>query len=125
MSTGDATRGNGHQPDRVVFEYLKSQYFRVIHADGAIGSVTPHGHIHVAIYSERPAIPRKMAFARTDQGALGAELPEERVAREGIVREMDVDIIMSVAVAESLKTWLSTKIDEARLVIAAASEMKQ
>jgi hypothetical protein len=42
----------------VVFEYIKSQLFRVIHSDGAIGGITPTGNVHVAFYSDRAAIPK-------------------------------------------------------------------
>src|SRR3954469_15164957 len=42
----------------VVIEYIKSSYFRVVHSTGAIGGITPEGNIHMAFFSERPAIPR-------------------------------------------------------------------
>lgn len=103
-------RGNGHEEERVVFEYIKSAHFRVIHADGAIGAVTPNGFIHFALYSERAAIPRKIVHKIEEGGRLGEPIPEETVAREGIVREMDVDVFVTVEVAESLRNWLEEKI---------------
>ena len=103
-------RGNGHEEERVVFEYIKSAHFRVIRADGAIGGVTPNGHIHFALYSERAAIPRKLVHKIEEGGKLGAPIPEETVAREGIVREMDVDVYVTIEVAESLCNWLEEKI---------------
>ena len=40
------------RPTRVRFHYLKSQLWRVVHVDGAIGGITPRGMIHAALYSE-------------------------------------------------------------------------
>ncbi len=107
-------RGTGHEEERVVFEYIKSAHFRVIHADGAIGAVTPNGFIHFALYSERAAIPRKLVHKIEEGGRLGAPIPEETVAREGIVREMDVDVFVTVEVAQMLRDWLGEKIKIAK-----------
>src|SRR3989442_6878794 len=46
------------KPQDVTFHYIKSSQFRVVHADGIIGGVTPRGLIHIAVFSERPAIPQ-------------------------------------------------------------------
>lgn len=106
--------GNGDASRRIVFDYLKSPHFRVIRADGAIGGVTPNGHIHFALYSERHAIPRQTVHEIAADGRLGDEKQDRRVSRGGIVREMEVDVFLTPEVAESIKTWLETKIKEAR-----------
>ncbi len=98
----------------VKFDFIKSQYFRVIHADGAIGGVTPAGLIHFALYSERAAIPRQITHLLNPDKTLGERVFEETVAREAIVREMDVDVILSIAFAENLRKWLGEKIKDAK-----------
>jgi hypothetical protein len=98
----------------IKFDYIKSQYFRVIHADGAIGSVTPAGFIHFALYNERSAIPRQITHLVKPDGTLGERVFEETVGRETIVREMDVDVVLSITVAENLRKWLGEKIKEAK-----------
>jgi hypothetical protein len=94
----------------VAFDYIKSNDFRTVWADGVIGGVTPAGLVHFAAYSERPAIPRRQVFgigdAPTEGVGLGAEIAEKRVSRDAFVREMAVDIMMSPAVAESVGNWL-------------------
>ncbi|MER8661886.1 hypothetical protein NKH34_12170 [Mesorhizobium sp. M1148] len=100
------------KPDRLPFDYIKSQYFRVIRADGAIGSVTPNGHIHFALYSERAAIPRRLVQELSPAGELGALIPEATESRESIVREMDVDVFVTLEVARALHQWLGTHIQE-------------
>lgn len=106
-------KGNGDEGRTVNFDYIKSPLFRSIHVDGAIGAVTPNGHIHLSLYNERPAIPRQIIHELAPDGQLGEEIPGRRVSRGGIVREMDVDVYMSVETVESLRNWLTDKIDEA------------
>jgi hypothetical protein len=97
-------------PSSVKFFYLKSQYFRVVHADGAIGSVTTRGLIHLAFYSERPAIPNIQSHDVSPEGKLSE--PRTSEGKEGIVRELDVDVMMSKAAAIELREWLNTRISE-------------
>ena len=103
--------GNGDAGNRVAFDYIKSQHFRVVRADGAIGGLTPAGDIHFALYTERHPIPRRLVH-QMDEGGLGAVLPNETVSRDAIVREMDVDIFVNIGVARSLHQWLGEKIAE-------------
>ena len=112
MAQKSQTRGNGgvKLPERVKFHYLKATHFRTIHADGAIGNITPAGYIHMAMYNERPAIPREIVHKIKTDGTLGEIIPEETVDRGGIVREMEVDVLMSVEVARSIKNWLGDQI---------------
>lgn len=103
-------KGSVNPSDQVKFHYIKSAYFRSVHADGAIGGRTPQGAIHMAIYSERAAIPREMVHRVNPDGSLGEILQEENVQRKGVVREMDVDIFMSVTIAKSIRDWLDKQI---------------
>jgi hypothetical protein len=96
----------------VVFEYIKSQFFRVIHADGAIGGITPHGNIHFALYSDRGAIPRALVYRRGKDGSIGEQLADQTVVRPGVIREMDVDVVLSSSAAESLHSWLGDRLKE-------------
>ncbi|MCB7129919.1 MAG: hypothetical protein J3T61_10330 [Candidatus Brocadiales bacterium] len=123
MAKTDKARKESQGRSEIKFDYIKSQYFRVIHADGAIGSITPAGFIHFALYNERAAIPRQTTHLVKPDGTLGERVFEETVGRETIVREMDVDVVMSVTVAENLQKWLIEKIEEAK-ALQAKSEKK-
>jgi hypothetical protein len=96
--------------DRVLFNYIKSNFFRVVHADGAHGGITPRGLIEINFYSERRPIPKSVVHSHTSSGVLGPEITDERVEREGLVREVDVGVIMGLGTAKSLYTWLADKI---------------
>ena len=96
----------------VEFHYLKSTHFRTIHADGAIGSITPGRYIHMAIYSERQPIPKETVQEVKMDGTLGNVIQEKTIALEGIVREMEIGVLMSVATAKSVAVWLQEKIQQ-------------
>ena len=98
----------------VAFHYIKGNSFRVFHADGAIGNITPAGLIFVGFYSERAAIPQTMVHEITEEGQVGPELPEGRVTKEGIVRELDAGAVMSVETAKSFVKWLQSQIEIAQ-----------
>jgi hypothetical protein len=117
MDESAAASVTGRLPDRLVVEYLKSQYFRVAHVDGAIGGPTPSGHIHLALFSERPAIPRRLVFP-LENGKLGDPLPEEAIVREGMIREMDIDLMMSVSAAEEIAKLLNKMVADMKAALA-------
>ena len=96
--------------DQVAFDYIKSNHFRVAHVDGVIGSSTPSGLIHIACYSERPAIPRRMVFHVAQDKVLGDEVADLRESKDSIVRELEIDLLVSITVAVSLRDWLDNQI---------------
>ncbi len=106
MAKRPAREPKVESPQRIRFHYLKGSDFRTIHADGAIGGLTPRGGLHIAFYAERFAIPTSTEHAVTNR-TIGEELPESRVMREGIVREMSVDVMMTREVAQNLLDWLT------------------
>jgi hydrogenase maturation factor len=87
----------------VAFHFIKSNSFRVVYANGAYGGITPRGEIHASFYNERSAIPR-MIVHRIEEGTLGE--PLEIVTRGGIVREVEVDLVMSPETAMDVGNWL-------------------
>jgi len=95
---------------RVRFHYLKAPQFMTIHVDGAIGGLTPSGGIHLALYSERAAIPQETEFFIDESGKLGDPVPDGEVTRGGIVREMQCDAILNKATAHRLREWLEDQI---------------
>ena len=105
-------KGNGDAGKRVAFDYIKSQQFRAIRADGAIGGITPSGQIHFALYSERHPIPRRLVYEIGENDQLGSPIDSETIVRDSIVREMEVDIFLTLPVAISLHQWLGGKIDD-------------
>lgn len=106
-----SSNGNGRDIQAVSFHYIKSALFRTIHTDGIIGGLNPNGFLSFALWNERAAIPRKLTHKVNPDGTLGEIIEKE--ARIGVVREMDVEVVMSVPTAKALKEWLEQKIAEA------------
>lgn len=98
-------------PTSVPFHYIKSNLFRVIHVDGAVGSIAPSALIFVGLYSERSAIPQIMVHDVTETGQVGPERVSERVGKTGIVREVEIGATLSMETAITLVAWLQEKID--------------
>jgi hypothetical protein len=113
-----------NEPREISFNYVKSNLFRVIHADGAWGGLSPRGDIHIAFYNERAAIPD---FSRIviSQSARVVE-SETFEATSELVREVEVDVIVDLTTAKGLRTWLDNMISalEDRLKVAIAEKVK-
>lgn len=107
----------------VAFNYIKSNSFRVIHVDGAIGSITPRGLIHAALYSERMPIPRLMVHPMGSDGNLLP--PVEQEIRPGVVREVEVSLLLDRNSAESLREWLGQQLAELDRALAATANARQ
>jgi hypothetical protein len=120
----ESKQKDAQNPEKVRFHFIKSASFRVIHADGAWGGLTPQGNIHMALYNERNPIPQLIAHKINPSGSLGKEIKEERIARNGLVREVEVDVIMNLPTARALDTWLQEKIKSAEEVIESQKEKK-
>lgn len=97
------------RPEEVTFHYLKGPDFRTIHIDGAIGGITPSGFLHIAFFCERMAIPKTVKQKIKDDGTLGDEI--DRDVREGVVRQMEIDVVMGEEAVKNLKVWLDRKLE--------------
>jgi hypothetical protein len=98
-------------PTELQFEFIKSNFYRVVKADGIFGGLSPNGSLHLGVYSERMPYPQKM-FHKVEAGNMGPEDTAKRVGRKGILREMEVGISMDVAQAIVLRNWLDDKIKQ-------------
>jgi len=112
-------------PTSVPFHYIKSNLFRVIHTDGAVGNIAPSGLIFVGLYSERSAIPQMMVHDVTETGQVGPERLSERLSKNGIVREVEVGATMSVETAITFVAWLQEKIDLLQKIKKTAAEQEK
>ena len=98
-------------PESIEFHFIKSVHFRTVHVDGAWGGITPRGAIQCAIYSERQPIPRTIKQYLTEDSRLSDKY-DTLEARDGMIREVEANLIMSLSTAVSLRDWLNTKINQ-------------
>ena len=112
MSKKKPIPSNGKKiPAKIKFDYLKSSLFRVIHADGVWGGVTPRGQIQMTFWNERAAIPTQMTYEASDDGKVGDEIKAERQSRDAIVREVEALVILDLVTAKSVLKWLQARIE--------------
>ena len=98
-------------PDAVDFHFIKASHFRVVHVDGVWGGVTPSTqNIAVGFFSERLPIPTLVKHQLKEGGAVGKEI--DRDTRTGVVREMEVELIMNKATAMTFLEWFKTYLKE-------------
>jgi hypothetical protein len=98
----------------ITFHYIKSNLFRVAPVHGMWGGPTGHGDITVSFFNERAPIPQEMALEVNENGTLGKEL--RRVSKQGVVREVEIELVMSTSTAETLCAWLQEKIKAAKAI---------
>jgi hypothetical protein len=116
MSTDPAIvntdRPSREGPKTVSFDFLKGNQFRNVHADGIWGGMTPQGQLSMSFFSERIAIPTKVTYRIEEDGKLGEEILEERVARAPVVRELEVCVFMNLGVAKAFQKFLNEQIEQ-------------
>jgi hypothetical protein len=74
-----------------------------------MGGLTPRGELFFSIYNERAPLP-DVTVQAVEKGQLGKEIIEQRKGSDGIVRELEVGIVMDSNVAKSLVLWLNERI---------------
>ena len=60
-------------------------------------------------FSERSPLPQKITHQVIGDGIVGPEIGQE--GKDGIIREADVEVIMDLAMAKNLVTWLQGHIE--------------
>jgi hypothetical protein len=68
--------------------------------------------VNIALYCERPPIPKQTTHEITSDGAL-SEIENLREVRDAVaVREIEVSAMMDLTIAEQLRDLLTATIDE-------------
>jgi hypothetical protein len=98
----------------VDFHFRRSNYYRSIFAEGAIGGITPKGILKMNLYTERYALPTKTRHRVTedDHGySVGPEDPKFRESLQGFERELEVEVLMNIDTAAALYEWLGKQLE--------------
>jgi hypothetical protein len=82
------------------------------------GGIDPPGNqISLSVYSERWPIPKRTVHELTEDTTIGKELKSERVFRNAVVREIEVQLVMNIEVAKRIREWLDEKISKLNMII--------
>ena len=66
----------------------------------------------ITSYSERRPIPRKTVHTISEIGEVGEELTDKRLERDGLVREVEADLVLDIHAATAIRDWLNKKITD-------------
>jgi hypothetical protein len=95
----------------ISYDYIKGNNFRVIHVDGVYGGTAPRpGIIHMDVFNERWPIPKRTVNKFSREEGVGKEIFEERITRDAVVREVEVELVMGIDTAIRMRDWLNNKI---------------
>ena len=99
--------------ERVKFNFVKSNLFRVIHVDTVWGALTPSlNGINMNLCSERFPVPQQVVYRLEADGSSEKEINEERIQNDDIEWEVEVSAIMSIETAKALIKWLQNMVDQ-------------
>ena len=104
MKTSEAEK----TPEVISFHYEKSSSFQSFHVDGAFGGISPRLNINMALFAERGPIPRRVDQEISADGTVGKELNRE--GKDGILRELQCNLVMDYRAAKVVHEWLGKKI---------------
>ncbi len=100
---------------RVKFNYVKSNLFRVIHADGAVVALNPNQDISINLFSQRFSIPDESIVELGEDGMAISETTISDIEEENVdsvvIREIDVLAVMSLDGARQLVDLLQDIIE--------------
>lgn len=86
--------------------FIKSSHFRVIHASGVWYGGDAQQNLHLTFFNERNPIPKLLVVDLNKEGEILGEDLSKRESKQGIIREMEVDVILSLPAALELHKTL-------------------
>lgn len=95
-------------PLEVQAKYTKTAASPVLHVDGMFGGLTPSAQLYVAFFAEHALIPDATTLRREPDS--DKYLPVESDQFQEIVREIGVEITMTLSVARAFRDWLNVRL---------------
>lgn len=92
-------------------QFTHSSLFRVVRADGAWGGLMPNGNISMAIYTEHLPLADNVTYEVSSSG--GAKEIGRKETPGVVIREVEVEVLMSLGVATATRNWLDRFIQDA------------
>lgn len=100
--------------------YQRARHYRTIHADGAQFGVTPRAAIQFTLFSDQRPMPEFVLHQVTPEGNLGEVI--EEVKKEGVIREVEANVVMDVATAASFVEKLQGVLEQIKSLQAKAQQ---
>jgi hypothetical protein len=98
-------------PSELEIHFLKGNGFRVVHITGAWFGADPEGNLHLTFFNDRAPIPKKIVLNVNEDGVSTGEIPSKRESKQGIVRELEFDVVLSLQAASRLHESLGENLE--------------
>lgn len=92
--------------------YQRSRHYRTVHADGAQFGITPRGTVQFTLFSDQKPMPEYVLHRITPEGNLGTSI--EEVVKDGAIREVEINVIMDIAVATNFANILQGVLNQVK-----------
>ncbi|MGH7971788.1 MAG: hypothetical protein ACREIC_24000 [Limisphaerales bacterium] len=99
---------------QLVFHFIKSTQFRVVYANGAWFGGDAQHNIHLTFYNERSPIPKKYVVNLDSSGVIVSEDESQREVKEGLIRELEIDVVLSIDSAIQFHQMLGMNLESLR-----------
>ena len=94
--------------DEVEIRFERASDYKIVHADGAWGGITPSGSVAIGFYAEYKGEPTSIIY----EAKGGSPTEVRRSGPEPLRRELQVNVMMTESVAVALYEWLGTRLAE-------------
>lgn len=110
---------------KVRFNYELANDYRIIHATGAVGGITPSGDLKLDLYTEFGFSPDKDEWILNPDGTLNEQVVSPQATEIiDVIRQKQTGIIIGIDEAENIAKWLLEKVKEAKELDAARRKIK-
>lgn len=92
--------------------YQRSRHYRTVHADGAQFGITPRGTVQFTLFSDQKPMAEYVLHRITPEGNLGTSI--EEVVKDGAIREVEINVIMDIAVATNFANILQGVLNQVK-----------
>jgi hypothetical protein len=104
-------------PSELPVHFVKTGGFRVVHADGAWLSANSFGCFYLTFYSEHTPVPKKIVVKLNEQGNAIDEDFSRREVLDGLTREVEVEVALTIPAALQLVNVLSTNLQNMKTAL--------
>lgn len=96
----------------VKFLHQRAGQFRTVHADGVWGAASAYANVHLSFFNERPPMPVSLTQELGPSGLWLAKEPKVEFPTDAnVMRQFEVEVIMSVETAKVVRDVLQNFID--------------
>src|SRR5688572_24561526 len=110
----DEKPADSDDPTKIGIHYLRSRHYRTINADGAQFGITPRGALQFTLFTDQAPLPEYVLHEITPEGKLGKQI--DQIKKEGIVREVAVNIIMDINTATAFISVFQETLEKAKQI---------